>query len=395
MARSIKYILFSVFLFYTQVAVSQSAIVFSEKGLQTELMQAKAENKPVLLWCYTNWCPHCKMMKEEVFTNHYVADFFNKSFICVSQDMEKGVGIDLKKELNITSYPTFIFYNPNGTIIYRVEGEFKPGAFVQEGENALTPKKQLPYLKFKFEKDISNSSNCYEYLRALKKGGMDVSAVVKQYFATQSDKQLLSEINWRIISNGVSDINSREIKFVIDHQKEFKAITSPERIKRKLDYLVKELLNPLVESTDTLNYRKNRTLAAGIHSFSTDSLLFNFDLRIWSLSKNWNAYFDICQQSIKTFAWKNHTQLYDISENILNNVTDAKALLLAEQWAQRSLSISEEYDTCLLCSRLYKKLNNMKEAINMANRGKELSVKYGWEGTESENLLKELNDLNK
>ena len=370
----------------------QSSISFSEIGLNAALMKAKTENKPLLLWSYTTWCPHCKIMKEEVFTNQKVADFFNKSFICIRLDMEKGEGVDLKKDLNITSFPTFIFYNPDGIIIYRVEGEFKPGAFIQEGENALTQKKQLPYLKLKFEKDISNSLNCYEYLRALKKGGMDFSTVVKNYFVTQNNKQLLSEINWRIISNGVSDINSREMKFVIDHQSEFKALASPERVKRKLDYLVKELLNPLVESNDTLNYRSNRTLAAGIHSFSTDSLIFNFDLRIWLLTKNWNAYFETCRQSAKTFAWSNPTQLYDIAVTILNNISAPEALLLAEQWAQRSLSIHEDYDTFLLCSRLYKKLNNTKEAINMANKGKELSAKYGWKGIEAENLLKELND---
>lgn len=377
------------------IVFPQSSISFSEGGLNTALEKAKTENKPLLLWSYTTWCPHCRIMKEAVFTNQRVADFFNKSFICVSQDMEKGEGVALNKELNIASFPTFIFYNPSGTIIYRVEGEFKPEAFIQEGKNSLIQKKQLPYLKLKYEEDFSNSSNCYDYLRALKKGGLDFSSVVKHYFATQSDRQLLSEINWKIISNGVSDINSREMEFVIDHQNEYKVIASPERVKRKLNYLVKELLNPLVESTDTLNYRLNRTLAARIHSFSSDSLIFTFDLRIWSLTKNWNAYFETCQQSTKKFAWNDQTQLNDIATTILNNIDDPKALLLAEVWAQRSLLIDEEYDTFLLCSRLYKKLNNTEEAIKMASKGKELSTKYGWEGIEAENLLKELNHLNK
>lgn len=394
MEKSFKYIVFLLFLIYTQITLSQSAISFSETGLKPALEKAKTENKPVLLWCYATWCPHCKTMKAGVFIDQAVADYFNKIFICTSQDMEKGEGIELNKELKITSYPTFVFYDPTGTIIYRVEGELKSNVFIQEGKNALTQKRQLPYLKLQFEKDVSNSSNCFEYLRALKKGGLDVSTVINQYFATQSDKQLLSEVNWRIISNGVSDINSREMKFVISHQEEFSSITSPTRVKRKLDYLVKELLNPLVETTDTANYLINRKLAAQIHSYSTDSLIFCFDLRILALTKNWNAYRNTCQQSTKAFAWNNRTQLNEIAGNFLNNITDAKALSLAELWAQRSLALDEEYDTYLLCSKIYKKLNNTKDAIKMASKGRELSAKFGWEGVEAEKLLKELNGQN-
>ena len=394
MEKSFKYIVFLLFLIYTQITLSQSAISFSETGLKPALEKAKTENKPVLLWCYATWCPHCKTMKAGVFIDQAVADYFNKIFICTSQDMEKGEGIELNKELKITSYPTFVFYDPTGTIIYRVEGELKSNVFIQEGKNALTQKRQLPYLKLQFEKDVSNSSNCFEYLRALKKGGLDVSTVINQYFATQSDKQLLSEVNWRIISNGVSDINSREMKFVISHQEEFSSITSPARVKRKLDYMVKELLNPLVETTDTANYLINRKLAAQIHSYSTDSLIFCYDLRIWALTKNWNAYRNTCQQSTKAFAWNNRTQLNEIAGNFLNNITDAKALSLAELWAQRSLALDEEYDTYLLCSKIYKKLNNTKDAIKMASKGRELSAKFGWEGVEAEKLLKELNGQN-
>ena len=395
MSKSIKYISVLFFLIHFQGGFSQSSISYTESGLRQALNKAKTENKPVLLWCYAIWCPHCKTMKTEVFTNNTVADYFNKTFICVSQDMEKGEGVDLNKELKITSFPTFIFYNSDGTTIYRVEGELKSEAFIQEGRNALTPKKQLPNLKLQFEKNISNSTNCYEYLRALKKGGLDYTTVVQKYFATQSDRQLLSEINWRIISNGITDLSSREMQFVITHQNEFSTITSPERVKHKLDYLVKELLYPLVESSDTVKYLASRIQAAQIHSYSTDSLIFYFDIRIFQLTKSWNAYRETCLQSAKTFAWNNHTQLNEIAGNFLNHITDARALSLAEGWAQHSLAIDEEYDTYLLCSKLYQKLNSTKDAILMAKKAKNLSVKYGWEGVEAEKLLKKLASQNK
>jgi thioredoxin-related protein len=390
MTKSIPAIFLICTLLHVQPAFSQHEIVFSEKGLQLALSKAKAENKPVLLWCYTTWCPHCKFMKENVFINKKVAEYFNNTFICVSLDMEKGNGVELNKELKIKSFPTFIFYDSTGKLIYRIEGELTSEALIQEGKNALTTKKQLPFLKHLFETDVSNSMNCYSYLRALKKGGMDYSEPVRQYFATLSDSQLLSELNWRIISNGISDINSREMQFVIHHQKEYATIASPERVKRRLDYLVKELLTPSAETNDTATYRLKRKKAQEIHLFSTDSLIFTFDLRIWESTKNRSEYSKVCMQSTKIFAWNNKSQLNDIAGNFLRSVSDANALSEAVKWTLRSLDLAKEYDTYLLCSRLYQKLHNLPEAIRMAEKGKELSANYGWEGVEAEKLLNEL-----
>ena len=370
--------------------VAQTGINFSENGLKAALEQGKTENKPVMLWCYATWCPHCKAMRETVFPNAQVSDYFNKTFVCVAQDMEKGDGIELNKELKISAFPTFVFYNTNGEIVYRVEAELKKEAFIAEGKNALVPQKQLPYLKQQFEQNVSDSENCYSYIRTLKKAGMEVSTVANLYFATQTDKQLLSEINWRIFTNGISDMNSRVFQFVIGHQKEYTEIASPERLKRKLDYEVKALLNPLVETTDTFSYPEKRELAAQIHSYSTDSLIFNYDLKIWEFSHNWQRYSEVCLESADRFAWNNHSLLSEIAGNFLKHVDKSNALQQALRWANRSLSLNEEYDNYLLCAKLYKKLNDKPNALKMAEKAKNLASKFGWEGTEAINLLKEL-----
>jgi len=393
MVNTLKNLICFFLMMNISVVLSQSTVTFQEKGLQSALALAKAENKPVMLLCYTTWCPYCKFMKEEAFTNKPVADYFNKTYICVAQDMEKAEGVELNKEVNISSYPTFIFYDSNGTVIYRIEGEFKPALFIAEGEKALIKQKQLPYLKEQFEKNISNSNNCYDYLRALKKGGIDFSSVVNQYFSTQTDKQLLSEVNWRIFTNGISDINSHQYKFVIEHQKEFSNIASPERVNRKFKYDVKALLMPIVETTDTINYPIKREIAAQIHSFVSDSLIFTFDLTIYETTHNWKSYSRTCLQSVETFVWNNHTQLTDIANNFLKNITDTKALTQAAGWAEQSLALDNSYDNYVLCARLYHQLNNSTLAIKMAEKAAQIAKQSGWEGIEAEQLLKQMNAL--
>lgn len=382
--------LFLIFLITSQFIVAQQSLQFTEIGLTKALEQSKISHKPVFFFCYASWCPHCKKMRETLFTDPAVIAFYDQHFVCVQQDMEKGVGVELHKRFDIKSYPTFIFIDSSGTILYRLTGEFKAAQFIAEGENALTPTKQLPYLKVQFEKDVSNSDKCLEYLRALKKGDLDYSDIVQKYFATQSDNQLLTEKNWVIIANGTTDINSREFQFVLSHRKAFASIASRERVERKIFYLVKELLTPLVEANDTSNYFIKRQPVKAIGQANVDSLVFAYDIMVYQVNSKWKEYQLETLKSVETYAWNNNTELADIAGVYLKHIADTAALAQAVMWAKRSLNLHEEYGTYLLTAKLYQKLNNKPEAIQEAKKAKELAVKDGWDYTEADSLLKEL-----
>ncbi len=369
---------------------AQKTIQLSEIGLDAGLEKSKVEHKPIFFMCYASWCPHCNAMRKNVFTDPSVADYFNQHFICVAQDMEKGEGVALHESLKIESYPTFIFLDSDGTTLYRITGEFKAPEFIQEGMNALLPEKQLPTLKQQFEADVSNPEKCLRYLRALKKGGLDFSAMVKTYFSTQSDRQLLTETNWMIISNGITDITSREFQFVLSHQKEYSAITSPERVKKKILFLVNSLLNPLVLAKDTVNYSIQRKPAAAIHLFKVDSLLFNSDILLYQTTGNWYAYKKVTLASVDTYAWNNYSKINEIAEAYLRNIAEKSALAQAVRWVKRSLELHEEYSTCILCAKLYLKIGQKQDAILMLQKGKSIAQKDGWDYSEGDKLLEEL-----
>jgi thioredoxin-related protein len=370
--------------------VAQTSIQFVKGGYIEALQQSKLQNKPVFFMCFASWCPHCKKMKSSVFTDSLVAQYYNEHFICAEQDMELDEGIALHDKFKIKSYPTFIFMDSAGTVLYRTTGEFKAPAFIGEGKNAQTTKKQLPYLKKQFEKDTSNAGSCYEYLRALKKGGMDYTDVVKKYFSTQTDKQLISEVNFRIISNGITDIDSREFQYLVQHQKEFASATSNDRVEKKIFFLVKELLNSLVDASDTINYFINRPKASAIHLAKIDSLIFTCDNKIYAQTNNWVAYKNTTMQSTEMYAWKDYNQLKEIAIIYIKHIDDNAALIQAVKWLDQSLILNEEYSTYLLSAQLYQKLKDKSHAIEMAIKGKELAVKYGWDFSEADKLLKGL-----
>ena len=126
--------------------------------------------------------------------------------------------------------------------------------------NAMNPKQQLPYLEKNFLSDTSNTQKWLNYMAVLKKGREReyLSEKAKTYFATQTDDQLISENNWLIISNCVTDIQSREFQLLLRHRKQFEALSSPVRVERKVNSIVTELLKPYTASLDTINYYKQQ-----------------------------------------------------------------------------------------------------------------------------------------
>jgi hypothetical protein len=53
-------------------------------------------NQANFMFFYASWCPHCGVMKREVFTDATVVDFYSKNFVCMAVDVESEYGKELK-----------------------------------------------------------------------------------------------------------------------------------------------------------------------------------------------------------------------------------------------------------------------------------------------------------
>jgi thioredoxin-related protein len=370
--------------------LAQDSIKLQHLTITEAVEVSKKEHKPIFYMCYASWCAHCNKMKSEVFKDSAVANFYNNTFVCAGLDMEKGDGIEVKKKIGLRNYPTYIFIDSTGSILYRTGGEFKPKDLIAEGAKALIKENQLPYLKQQFENDITNPTTCLAYIMALRKGDADPTEPAKKYLATQTDKQLISVPNWRIIANGISKIDSREFQFVINHQREFAAITSIQRIDKKFVYVANELLQPMLAAKDTDNYFKFRPLVINMKNIKVDSLVFSLDIALSESVKRWDIYETITSKHAAMFCQNDYFTLNHIANVYLQNINDTSGLHKATDWINQSLKLHEEYNTYLIGARLYHKLNDKKSALTMATKAKELASIKKWDAKEADLLIQEL-----
>lgn len=375
-----------------QAVYSQNQFNAVDVSYTKALETAKSEHKPLFIMLYADWCPHCNVMKKEVFSDAAVQTFLNQNFICVWKNIEKEEGIQIKNKFNTNSLPSFLFLDSNETLLYALKGEMKKDSFLKEAQYALNPKMQLPYLEKEYKADPSNPIKFLNYLTILRKGKerSAVSEATAQYFKTQTDAQLVSEINWRIITNGISDIQSREFQYVLNHQKEFAAVASQSRIDKKVENIVKELLRPLVDIEDTISYYKQREIAKSIHLQKTDSLIFKFDLAIAEKTNNWAFYKKTTLENTETLAWNDVNLLKEIGQVYLKNIAEVASLKKAIAWVKRSLELNDTYDGNLLLARLYQKTKDKKLALKFAKAAKVICTEMTWNSKEVDALLSEL-----
>lgn len=115
-----------------------------EKNMSWAQIKAKAarENKMIFFDAYTTWCGPCKYLEESVYSDQSVAEYFNANYINVKFDMEDGEGLDLAEEFEISSYPTLLFFSPEGKLVHKYIGAMKAPDFIQLGREAMMPSKQ-------------------------------------------------------------------------------------------------------------------------------------------------------------------------------------------------------------------------------------------------------------
>jgi len=119
---------------------TDGGITFHSGTWQQALDLAKKEKKIIFLDAYASWCGPCKKMKRTTFADKGVADYYNKNFINVAIDMEKGEGPALAVKYAVEAYPTLLFIKPDGTVFAKTMGFHEAKDFLEMGQKVIKSK---------------------------------------------------------------------------------------------------------------------------------------------------------------------------------------------------------------------------------------------------------------
>jgi thiol-disulfide isomerase/thioredoxin len=248
----------------SRLPVYSQGVNFRDVTLAQALESARAESRLVMVDCQTTWCGPCKYMSNTVFPLKEAGDFFNKHFVCVEFDMEKGEGLEIAKRYNVRSYPTFLFLDANGNLQHRVVGASDLQSFIARVEPGLDPKNSLFLLEKEFRSGKMKKERKLAYLLALEGAGdREIAPRIKEeLLGSLTTTEKLSATYWPLIKKNTLEM----MDFVEQHREQLEKSIGKQAVNDFMNETCVSLLN---------NY-----ITLGAKSDSGDRLLASIHARV-------------------------------------------------------------------------------------------------------------------
>lgn len=372
---------------------AQDGIKFETETFQNILDKAKKENKLVFLDAFASWCGPCKMLEKNVFTKQEVGTYYNSHFINARFDMEKGEGRDIARKYSITSYPSLLFLNGNGEVVYKGKGYMDVADFLGMGKDVLDPENSLekriekfhagesqPDFLMKLMKDVSN--NDFEFAQKVSERYFKVKekeeltkedAGVLLYFTKNSDDE-----NFKVFEKRKPELLKMIPENVLnDFEKQIRLTTI---VKKAVDYTNYQINDAylVAEATKVIGEKDAKTLSSKLRM----DFYFNY--------KNYPEYEKAAVEYYQNPADFSAEELNQISWDFFLYVSNPASLKNAVEWSTESIKKQEDNINTDTLARIYYKLNDSANAKKWAKKSIELAKKSNAEYTSTEDLLKNL-----
>ena len=360
-----------------QTTVLAQGITFTKGNWQEVLAKAKAENKPIFVDFYAEWCGPCKFMAKNVFTDAEVAEYYNQHFISVKIDAEKEEP-ELVRASKIEAYPSLYYFSPDGNLINKNIGSLDKTRFIAFGKKVIEGQaviKQIPTLKARYEANPNNVEAAKNYLLALAQtdAGIEASNIASRYLATQSDAQLHEEANWAIIQKFVSNSDSREFQYVLNNAQAFAAKygkSLEEFVFKHMDANLKAAVQQRsIEKASQvksiyvklMNATNPQAREAGFYEGIVDMF---YQQGIGEEA----AYLQTMISWMEAYHMNNRDELMRRSLEIASRSQEPTALLKAREWSEKAIQLQQDAISCYVYAYVLERLGDKKNATAYAEK---------------------------
>lgn len=381
---------FIIFLFSISFLNLQAQGIAFFKGTFAEAQaEAKAEGKIIFMDAYAEWCGPCKRMARDVFPTKAAGDFFNENFINVKMDMEKGEGRALAQKYGVRSYPTLLFLDYTGAVVYETKGARRDAkGLIQVGEQALKPSKiSLNLLQNKWKKGERDAPFLKEYISVLSAFKEDNTDALSAYLKTLSEEDKKEESIVRFIFKNTNTALSPGMKFIKANKSLIKANLGEEAFNRKINSIVNESVSEAAKTKNLALLNEAKDLLSTFKPEAYKKQQNFIDLKYFATVKDWNAYDKAVTKYLKKYEKRNDVAYNKVAWNYYMNINDTKKLAKAEKWMQAAVKTNNSYQNNLTQAYLLYKMKRFSEAQDAVEYALILS-KAGTKQTKNAEILK-------
>ena len=350
-----------------QLAQAQG-IDFFHGSFEEAKTEAKAQGKLIFMDAYAVWCGPCKMMTNKVFPQEKVGDFFNKNFINMKVDMEKGEGVDLRRQYGVSAYPTLLLIDGNGEVVQQIRGARDADGFIDWAKKAALPNPGLTQkLQEKYDDGDRNPSLMRDLIKVKAAYNDATNSLMEEYINGLSEEEKVATENADFIFDQTNAINSLGLKVLKDYEEYFTDIKGADVLDRKISGIAKNSGTQAIkdgnkEQLDEVLAFLKEYKPANYKELSSE-LMVNF----YGKNEDWSNYDKAVTKHLAKFKKGDDKSYRDVAWNYYMNIEDPASLKKAEQWMQNNIKASNSYENNLTQAYLLYKLESFSEAEDAVN----------------------------
>jgi len=228
----VRHLILALFLAAGQSLLAQG-IEFIHEDLAAAKEQAAEQDKLIFIDAYTTWCGPCKRLAKNIFPEAEAGSFFNKHFVNLKMDMEKGDGPAFAREYKIKAYPTLLVIDAEGKEVERVVGAPKMEQFLAFGRSAAGKQDKSGAWALKYENGDRSYDTYYNYIMTLNEAGKSSTRITNEYLRTQTDFK--SAENIALLAIAFTEVASRAFELFEQKKKAIKNSTDKAKLQKRVE----------------------------------------------------------------------------------------------------------------------------------------------------------------
>ncbi len=127
-------------LLFAGVGIASAQVKFEKKTTEEISKMAAAEGKFVFIDLYADWCPPCRLMEKQVFSQKDVGEYMSKNFVSAKYNVDEKVGKDLLTKYGKGSIPTYVVLDAKGEVLGTIVGAADKDTFVKKLDEFIDKK---------------------------------------------------------------------------------------------------------------------------------------------------------------------------------------------------------------------------------------------------------------
>jgi thioredoxin-related protein len=389
----------------------QRGIMF-EKGLTYKeiLDKVKKEGKYLFLDCFTTWCGPCNAMEKEVYCSEKLGTVFNDQFISVKLQMDTTKGDDIRtkswyavahsimKRYNINVFPSYLFFAPDGRIVYKAVGYKSVEEFISLADIVLTPDNQYSSLLDNYrngDKDYSRMESLAQTTLSIgdeKEANGMASDYINNFLFKLPDQQLYTQRNISFIATFTKLSTDVGFSFFYKESEKIDSALRHPFSKQLVDYIISReeiypnlwLLGDSTKGAITANpvwKRLSSNICRKYNKEYEERTIINAQLEWYNFGKNWNKLAKIHLRKISRYGFDTTAVGLALVNNIVWSVffehVDNRRILKRAIKLQKAIVALQPNDANNIdtYANLLYKVGRIKEALTLEEKSVILSNK--------------------